>query len=218
MGRNLERLTIDRRHPARETIGRAVDVLRSGGVVAFPTDTVFGLAAPATDEGARTLAEVKGRMDDKRFLIALLDVPRQGQWIEPIAPHIQKAISVLWPQKVSLLLPAGPAVGRELRDPHDRVGLRRAADALTRALAAALEGAVISTSANLSGAPPASSADEVAGELLGRIDLILDGGDSPSGALPTTVVDFVAATPRIVRQGACSPDRIAELLGYELDH
>ena len=218
MGRNLERLTIDRGHPARETIARAVEVLRAGGIVAFPTDTVFGLAAPATDEGARALAEVKGRMGDKRFLIALLDVPRLGQWIEPVAPHVQKAISILWPQKVSLLLPAGPAVGQELRDPRDRVGLRRAADATTRAMAAALDGAVISTSANLTGAPPASSADGVAGELLGRIDLILDGGALPSGALPTTVVDLVAAPPRIVRRGACSSDRIAELLGYELDH
>ncbi len=217
MAQKAERLTIDRIRPQRELIVRAVEILRGGGIVAFPTDTTYGLAAPANDDGARRLTHAKGRSSDKRFLIALLDVPRAGNWIEPVPPRVRGAISVLWPQKVSLVLPAGPAVAERLRDAQHRVGIRRAADALTRALAAELEGAVISSSANLSGQLPALDADRVAAELGERIDLILDGGALPPRSLPTTVIDFVADPPRIVRPGACARDRIAELLGYEID-
>lgn len=216
MRRQLERIPIDRWKPHAEAIGRAVEVMKQGDAVAFPTDTVYGLAAPATEDGARQLAAIKSRLEANRFLVALLDVPREGRWIQPMGVVTRRWISVLWPQPISLLLPAGPDVPPGLCSSSGLVGLRRAADPTTRALAAAMDGAVISTSANLSGGAPGLDPEQISVELGGRIGLLLDGGRLPPDSQPTTIIDLLSSPPRVVRQGAYSRERISELLGCEI--
>lgn len=195
----------------RSAISEALDVLARGGVVAYPTDTVYGLAAPATDRGAQAIMDLKGRPAAKPLLVALLDVPREGGWVDFLSPRVRHVVAVLWPQKISLLLPAGPDVPALLRSSDGQVGLRRAADPVSRALAAGLDGEVITTSANLSGRGDGTDPDRIARDL--DFDLLLEMGPLGHDTLPTTLVDPVSKPVRILRQGAVSEERIHQLVG-----
>jgi L-threonylcarbamoyladenylate synthase len=216
MARKLVRIKVDRCSLSPLVIAQAVEVMRRGGIVAAPTDTVYGLIAPATASGWRRLRDAKMRSPEKPFLVALLDVPTEGGWVRPVSRLIRRRIASLWPQPVTLLLPAGPAVPSPLVGPHGKVGLRRAADPLTQALAAAAGGAVISTSANLACHPGARDAAEIAVSLGAVLDLLLDGGTLHSCARPTTIVDVTLSPPRILRHGACPAERVGALLGEHL--
>lgn len=209
----MDRVKINPARPDRKVIDQAVKVLKDGGIVAYPTDTVYGLAALATDAGARCLREAKDRPASKSFLVALLDVPTEGRWVAPLTTRLRHAVAVLWPQKVSLLLPAGEDVPDLLRSNANKVGLRRAADPVTRAIAAGIGGEVISTSANVSGEIPGRDPDVIARDLEGRVDLLLDGGALEQLAQPSTLVDPVTRPVRVLREGAVTSEKIFDLMG-----
>ncbi len=212
VARQFTRIAIDRFSFSPSARDHAIEVMQRGGVVAFPTDTIYGLVAPATADGCRLLQSAKGRAARKPFVVALVDLPRPGGWIESVSLLVRRRMEILWPQPVAVLLPAGPMVPEQLVGEGGKVGLRRAADPLTQALAAAAGGGVISTSANLAGKSGAHDADAIAADLGGAIDLLLDGGALHSDAKPTSIVDVTVTPPRILRIGRCPLARIRELL------
>ncbi len=192
-------------------VAAAVDVLRRGGIVAYPTDTLYGLAAdPASDRAMERLFDVKGR--DRTQAIPLIAASLdQARAAGAFAADELRLAAAFWPGPLALVVGASPALSRAVVAGDGTVAVRVPAHPLARALAAAFGGCITATSANPSGEPATGSAAAVAASLGERIDLILDAGDAPGGA-PSTIVDVRGGAPRLVRAGAVAWDRVLESL------
>ena len=189
----------------------AAATLRDGGVVAIPTDTVYGIAvALGTVGGVERLFEVKARPPDKAVMVLVDGLDQLTDWVELSAAA--RALSTLWPGGLTLVLPlrAGVELPAALTAGTQTLGVRIPKHDVARALARAV-GPLPTTSANPSGASEARSAQEVLATLGERIDLIVDGGPS-EGGVPSTVVDCGGQRPRILRPGAITADRLAAVL------
>ena len=190
----------------------AIEVLRAGGVIALPTDTVYGIAvaldAPA---GIERLFQVKRRPPDRGIML-LLDDASQAASIGEIGPAASVLAATFWPGGLTLVVPQRPDVPLPavLTGGAATVGLRVPDHDAPRALAAAL-GRLPVTSANVSGLPEARDASEILDQLGDAIDLILDGGPAHGGPA-STVVDCTGARPLILRAGAISRAALAAAL------
>jgi len=193
-------------------IVEAVECLRQGGVVAFPTDTVYGIAVSLeTIGGVERLFRVKRRPVDKGIVLLLADAA-QAPTIALMTPAAAALGAALWPGGLTVIVPqrADIALPTALTGGAPTIGLRVPDHATPRALAAAV-GPLPTTSANRSGQPEASDAAGIAGQIGDDIDLILDGGPAHGGPA-STVVDCTADRARILRAGAIPPTRIAAIL------
>ena len=190
----------------------AIDVLRSGGVVALPTDTVYGIAVSLeTPGGVERLFRVKRRPPDKGIMLLLERVEQAAQIgvMTPAALALADAcwpggLTVVVPQRQDVPLPAALTAGTAT------IGLRVPDHATPRALAAGV-GPLPTTSANVSGVPEARTAQEIEAQLGDVIDLILDGGTAHGGPA-STVVDCTSDQPTILRVGAISSDAVWTIL------
>ncbi len=195
-------------HPA--ALAHAVDVLEHGGVVAFPTDTVYGLAAlPFKAETVDRLYVVKGRNNQKAIAIligAIADLSRVTRHMTPLA---EKLAESFWPGPMTLIVPSSPALPANL-SPTPTVGVRMPDHPVALALLRQ-SGPLAVTSANLSGGENARTTQEVLAQLDGKIHLILDGGATPGG-VPSTVVDCTVSEPKIVRAGPITEEQILKAM------
>ncbi len=191
--------------------GRAVAVLEGGGVVAIPTDTVYGISVSlATAGGIERLFRIKDRPVDKAIMVLADDLDQVADLVR-VTPAA-RTLAVLWPGGLTLVLPLsdGARLPAALTAGTTTLGVRVPDHAAPRHLARAV-GPLPTTSANRSGDADARSAG-AAVEMLGdRVDLVLDGGPSPGG-VPSTVVDCSTDRPTILRAGAIDPVQIALLL------
>ncbi|HXI46869.1 MAG TPA: L-threonylcarbamoyladenylate synthase [Candidatus Acidoferrales bacterium] len=191
----------------------AIRVLRDGGIVAVPTDTVYGLAAwLETPGGIERLFEAKGRSADRAIAVLLADAA-QAETLAVLTPAARRLAEAFWPGGLTLVLaqrPDRPALPAALTGGRPTIGLRVPDHPAPRALAAAL-GPLPTTSANVSGEPEARDANEIKARLGAALDLILDGGPAAGGA-PSTVVDVSGQEPRILRIGAIASEAIESCL------
>lgn len=190
----------------------AVDVLRAGGVVALPTDTVYGIAvALATPGGVERLFECKRRPPDKGIML-LLESLDQAPEIGIMTPAAAALADACWPGGLTVVVPQRPDVPlpAALTAGTSTIGLRVPDHATPRALAAGV-GPLPTTSANVSGLPEARDAGEIHAQLGDSIDLILDGGAAHGGPA-STVVDCTGDRPRVLRVGAIPMDRVIAIL------
>ncbi len=190
----------------------AIETLRGGGIVAVPTDTVYGLAvALDTPGGIERLFHVKQRPPDKGIVL-LLDEADQAAALGAMAPAAEALAAACWPGGLTLVLRRRSDVDLPdvLTGGADTIGLRVPDHAAPRALARAL-GPLPVTSANVSGAPEARDAPEIVALLGDSIELILDGGAARGGP-PSTVVDCSGDEPRLLRAGAIDTQRLAAVL------
>lgn len=182
-----------------QALDQAELLLRSGEMVAFPTDTVYGLGAKLTDPSAiEQLYIVKGRDAAKAIAVLLGDEAALAQVAGTLNDLAVRLARRFWPGPLTLVVPAHPALPANL-SPLPTVGVRMPDHPVALALLRRI-GPLAVTSANLSGQPSARTAAEVYAQLSGRIPLILDGGETPGG-LPSTVVDCTSGEPVILRQG-----------------
>lgn len=198
--------------------GEAVRVLESGGIVAIPTDTVYGIAvALGTPGGLERLFAAKSRPPDKAIALLVADV-EQAREIGELTPAAESLAAAFWPGGLTLVvprrtdrpLPAALTGGALAPGALATVGLRVPAHDAPRALARAL-GPLPTTSANRSGEPEARDADEIEALLGETIELIVDGGVATGGPA-STVIDCTGATPQVRREGAISLDVISQRL------
>jgi L-threonylcarbamoyladenylate synthase len=199
---------------ADDTSGRAeaVDVLRRGGVVALPTDTVYGIAvALDAPGGIERLFQVKRRPPDRGIML-LLDAASQAASIGVMGAAASALGDECWPGGLTLVLPQRPDVPlpAALTGGMPTIGLRVPDHDAPRALAAAI-GPLPTTSANVSGLPEARDAQEILAQLGDGVDLILDGGAARGGP-PSTVIDCTAERPRVLRDGAIPIARLVAIL------
>ena len=194
-------LAVDAVSPQAGALAEAAAAVESGGVVAFPTETFYGLAVAALDAAAiRRLFALKGRPESRPVLV-LVDDPARIERIALLTTSARELIARHWPGALTLVLAARPVVPAELTAGTGTIGVRQPGHPVARALAAAVGGPVTAPSANLTGEPPPCTAAEVLRVFDGKIDVVLDGGPTPGG-LPSTVLDVTVDPPRVLREGA----------------
>jgi L-threonylcarbamoyladenylate synthase len=187
------------------------DVLRRGGIVAYPTETFYGLGALARDAAAvDRLARAKGRPDGKPLPLLAADRAQVDEVAE-LGEVAARLAAGFWPGPLTLVLPARPGLPAAITAGSGAVGVRVPGSDVARALARAAGGAIVSTSANLSGEPPPATPGAIAPALASRLDAVLDGGRTPGG-LPSTVVAVVGGGLRLVRDGAVPFARVEAAL------
>ena len=191
---------------------QAIEVLAAGGIVALPTDTVYGIAvALSTPGGIERLFAAKRRPPDKGIML-LLDDAAQAATAGTMTPAASALADALWPGGLTVIVPQRADVPwpAALTGGAQTIGLRVPDHPAPRALAAGV-GPLPTTSANVSGLPEASDAAAILDQLGDSVDLVLDGGPAHGGP-PSTVVDCSGALPAILRAGAVSTARIAAVL------
>lgn len=204
-------VTIDPVRPDETILREAADIIRDGGLVAFPTETVYGIGADGTNSAAiRRIYEAKGRPDSKPILVLVSDRRDLDRLVRCIPGRVQALMDTCWPGPLTLVFPALESVPRELLGQGTTIGVRHSGAAIAGALCRAVGGPVTAPSANRSGEPDPLTAEDVAAQLGGRVDLILDGGRSPADR-PSTVVDVSTGTPRLIRAGCIPYDRVTDV-------
>jgi L-threonylcarbamoyladenylate synthase len=194
-------------------IAAAAALLRAGGLVAFPTETVYGLGGDALNPDAvAAIFAAKGRPADDPLIVhlaAAADLPRVAAAIPPAALALAAA---LWPGPLTLILPRGPAVPRAVTAGGDTVAVRVPSHPVARALIAAAGTPLAAPSANRFGHTSPTDAAHVLADLDGRIAAVLDGGPTPIG-VESTVLDLTTALPTLLRPGGVSLEELRAALG-----
>ena len=207
----------------RDVVHRAVQALAEGKIVAFPTDTVYGLAASALNEAAMgRLRESKGRDADQPFTLAIKSADEAWDYVPELSPLAERLMRRCWPGPVTLVLPHGhrdgalmqlsPAV-RQAFAPHETIGLRVPAHPFLLSVLRLTPGPLALTSANRSGEPDAVTSEQVKESLGDHVDLILDDGRSKLGQA-SAVLQIDQDKLKVLRQGVISPTNIQRLASY----
>jgi len=192
--------------PDDGVLREAADVLRRGGLVAFPTETFYGLGAAALDAAAvRRVFDVKGRPSSMPLLVLLDSAARLRHVVVDVPERARALMDRHWPGPLTLVFRAAPHVPRELTAGTGTVGVRVPNHAVPRGLVSQLGLPVTAPSANPTGGEPPTTADGVLAHFHDVLDLVLDGGPTP-GAAPSTVVDVTVDPPRVLRRGAITLD------------
>ena len=199
------------------SISRAVEILRSGGVIALPTDTLYGISANALDPNAASkVFSVKGREERSPLPIFVSDSGDLYKYGRDVPDAAVRLAETFWPGKLTIVVGKSDLIPSVVSGGLDTVGLRVPDHSAPREIVAQLGAPITATSANVSGKPALTAAEDVLAELGHRLDLVLDGGRlEPS--LPSTVIDVTTVPPTILREGAVSAADIHKLAGIELE-
>jgi L-threonylcarbamoyladenylate synthase len=207
-----EVLTVDPKSPETAPIARAAAVLRRGGLVAFPTETVYGLGANALDASAvRRIFEAKGRPAKNPVIVHVAEVEQARQLVADWPAAAERLAGRFWPGPLTLVLPRRDVIPDMVTAGRATVAVRMPAHPIALALIRAAGVPVAAPSANRSTQLSPTLAEHVLHGLQGRIDLVLDGGPT-SGGLESTVLDLTSS-PRVLRPGLVSITKLEAILG-----
>lgn len=199
-----------------ESIPKVVAHLERGGLIAYPTETVYGLGGNVSEASVRGVANLKGREPGKPFLLIIADT-RMAEDLGLLFNASARALArAFWPGPLTLALPGGPTLPAMLRGPEGGVAVRFTGHKDLARLVAAYGAPITSTSANRPGRPPAPGAEMLVAEFQPEVDagqlLVLDGGVLGS-VPPSTLVDCTQNEPRLVREGAIPREELRRLVG-----
>lgn len=196
-------------------LGKAVETIRSGGVVLVPTDTCYGLAAGIfSEEGVRRIFDMKKRSRGKPIISVIGDVSDVSSLASRIPRSFRILADAFWPGPLTLILPAGEGVPGSITGNTGTVAVRMPGLTVLVELVREAGIPVTSTSANISGNPPPYSVKEVDVKILNRCDYALDGGGLER-VPPSTVVDLTGDVPLLVRRGAIKTGKLREFISIE---
>jgi L-threonylcarbamoyladenylate synthase len=203
-----------------DAVAEAGQILRSGGLVAFPTETVYGLGANARDEQAvGRIFAVKGRPADNPLIVHIADVDQLPQVVrgaDQLPDPVRRAIDAFWPGPLTLILPVADGIAPSVHPGTDTVGVRLPAHPLARALIRAAGCPIAAPSANRSGRPSPTVAADVLEDLGDDIDGVLDGGACNFG-IESTVVEVGADVATIYRPGSITREQLQQTLGVPVE-
>ena len=189
-----------------ESIQRALEVLHKGGLVSFPTDTVYGLGALAFDgEAVESIYLAKDRPIEKAIPVLIGDDTDLEKVSDDISDVTRKLASQFWPGPLTVIVPKRPTLPESV-SATNTIGVRIPDHPVARELLRAA-GPMAVTSANISGQPSPATAQEVFDQLNGRIELIIDGGRTPGG-IPSTLVDCSESEIKVLREGPITLEQI----------
>jgi L-threonylcarbamoyladenylate synthase len=198
-----------------DSIRKAAETISRGGVIAFRTDTFYGLGAdPFNQDAVRRIKELKGRENNKPILIVISDYDFLGRFINTISPAFQLLAKQFWPAPLTLIGEARPELPPDITAGTNTVGVRLPNDDRVRLLVKACGGALTATSANPSHAAPATSAVQVQEYFRDAVELIIDDGEAQTDR-PSTVVDVSQEKPKLIREGVLTWSEIKAALGIE---
>jgi L-threonylcarbamoyladenylate synthase len=197
--------------PDEAVIAEAADVLRQGGVVAYPTDTLYGLAVdPRRDDAVARLYAVKGREAWSAVTLIAASLA-QAKLAAIMGPAELRLARAFWPGPLTIVMPPQPGLSPAALGGGTTVGVRVPSHAVACALAAAFGFCITATSANRSGQPAAATGADVAATLSAAVDLLVDAGPV-AGGTPSTIVEVDESGPRLIRRGAVAWDRVLRSL------
>jgi len=207
-----EVLILDARQPDPAGIARAADILRAGGLVAFPTETVYGLGAHALDPDAvRRVFAAKGRPAGDPLIVHVHHIDALAALTVGVPDTATALASRFWPGPLTMVLHRSGVVPREVTAGLDTVAIRVPAHPIAHSLIAASAIPIAAPSANLFSRPSPTRAEHVLEDLDGRLDLVIDGGPTTVG-LESTVIDLTGSVPTILRPGAVTLEMIQMVL------
>ena len=197
----------------QQQVELGVSILKRGGLVAFPTDTVYGLGAGAnTPQAVERVYRVKKRPPNMALPLLLADISQISEVAEPVPPIAWLLANKFLPGALTIVLPKSKSVPDIITAGGMTVAIRIPAHPVPVALAKGLGAPIVGTSANLSGKPSALTADEVRSQFGDKVDLVIEGGKCPGGR-ESTVVDVTGEAPIILREGAISEEELREVCG-----
>lgn len=205
MAQVIRVIAVDHAHAG---LDEAKEILLAGGMVAFPTESFYGLAVNARNEDAiHRLYRVKKRRNDRPILILIHDEHVLARYVEPVPEIARKLIERFWPGGLTLIFRAGPNISPLLTAGTGKIGIRLSSHPVVTALARSIDGPITGTSANTSGQPACINAEEVYQSLGDEIELILDAGEAAGGE-GSTILDVTVHPPRILREGMISHEKL----------
>lgn len=199
--------------PDQEALRAAAAILAAGGLVAFPTETVYGLGADARNPRAvKAIFAAKGRPSDNPLIVHVATAEEAFSLAREVPPAARRLASAFWPGPLTLVLPKGPEIPSEVTAGLDTLAVRVPDHPVAWALLSAFGGAVAAPSANVSGRPSPTRAEHVLEDLLGRIDAVIDAGETGFG-VESTVLDVTQNPPFILRPGGVTREAIERVIG-----
>lgn len=205
-------IVVNPKAPQTDVIGQAVEALRRGGLVAFPTDTLYALGADALAADAiERVLTVKGRARGKPLSVLVSSVEALASLDVSLAAGVPDALRTFWPGPLTVVVKASGKFPTLLTAATGTVGLRVPAGVVAQTILTAFGKPVIGTSANKAGGPDPGDAKTVQRAIGGQIDLILDGGRVALG-VPSTVLDCTSVPARILREGAIPRAKLAAII------
>lgn len=197
-------------------VDRALEVIGNGGLVAIPTETVYGLAADASNEAAvRRIFAAKGRPADHPLIVHIASAEQLGDWASSVPASAAVLADTCWPGPLTVLVPKAAHVLPVVTGGRDTVGVRVPAHPLTTELLERFGGGLAAPSANRFGMVSPTTADHVRADLGDAVDYVLDGGACPVG-VESTIVDCTVSPAQILRPGGIPSEQVDELLGGDL--
>jgi L-threonylcarbamoyladenylate synthase len=205
-------IKVDRNNPDEKILNMAVEVLRRGGLVAFPTETVYGLGADALNEEAvRKIFEAKGRPPDNPIIVHVGNMEQVYSLVEDVPPDAERLMEAFWPGPLTLIFYKSPIVSDIVTGGSSKVGIREPQNEIALTLLNLFGRPIAAPSANASGRPSPTKAEHVIEDLGDKVDLIIDGGDVSFG-VESTVLDITTDPPVLYRPGACPKEEIEKVL------
>ena len=204
--------------PTKENIEKAAKIIREGGLVAFPTETVYGLGADAMNADAvGRIYEAKGRPSDNPMIVHISRASDIGQLTRMLSPQIVEIIDNFWPGPLTIVVKKRPEVPDRTTGGLDTVAVRLPDNEIAQALISASCCPIAAPSANLSGGPSPTRAKDVIADMMGRVDAIIEGDDCRVG-IESTVLDLSGDEPTILRPGIITAETIEAALGREVKY
>ena len=200
----------------QQTLLKIRTVLERGGMIAFPTDTFYGLGVfPNNPNAVAKVFQAKGRPAGNPLLVLIASITEMESLIAESSPLAERVIENFWPGPLTLIFNAADDLPDNLTAHTGKIGIRLPGNELTRRLIGGIGAPITASSANRSGSPCARTAAEVTAALGGEVDLIVDGGATEGGEA-STVLDTTTSPPRLIREGAVARKDIEKALGIRL--
>lgn len=213
---DTEIIAIDEKNIDTVAISKAGDFIKQGGLVAFPTETVYGLGGDALNpESSKKIYAAKGRPSDNPLIVHISNMEALEKIVKVVPENAKKLAGHFWPGPLTMIFEKSELVPKETTGGLNTVAVRMPSNVIARALIDAAGGYIAAPSANLSGRPSPTVAKYVIEDMNGRIDMIIDGGASEVG-LESTIVDFSEGKPMILRPGFITQEMIADALNEEV--
>jgi len=209
-------LKIDAKDPDPDVAAQTVRVLRQGGVIAYPTETVYGLGCdPFRPDAVERLRRLKGRKAPVPFLLLISKRESIDSLVNGVSSAAERLMAEFWPGPLTLVFSASGRAPAAVLGGMRTIGMRQSSNPFCRILLGLLDGPLVSTSANHSGEESAKTADKVIVSFSGDLDLIVDGG-TLGDSLPSTIIDVSRSEPHLLREGALPKLAISRIV--ELRH
>lgn len=210
---HTEILVLDGSQNDINKIQKAGKIIREGGLVAFPTETVYGLGANALDvQAVKGIFKAKGRPSDNPLIVHIYKMEQVNELTHGVTDDTKKVMKKFWPGPITFVLPKSQLIPKNVTAGLSTVGLRMPDNKIALELLKAAQVPIAAPSANISGKPSPTTAQHVIDDLYGKVDIIIDGGDSTVG-VESTVIDMTLPKPAILRPGGITPEKLEKAIG-----